>query len=117
MGSVPISTASSGPRSQTRSLQAGSGGHDKPMDWTQLLIAGTLVASGTMILTGHKRSGAAVAAAGAALALIEEQDTVVEWWKKLPQVLGQAQDFLVRVEHYLDEAATQGHRIQNILRR
>jgi hypothetical protein len=88
-----------------------------PVDWAQLLIAGTLVAGGAMIVTGHRRAGTAVAAAGAALALIEEQDVIVEWWKKLPEFLGQAQGLLDRVEHYVEEASTQGSRIQSILRR
>jgi hypothetical protein len=88
-----------------------------PVDWAQLLIAGTLVAGGAMIVTGHRRAGTAVAAAGAALALIEEQDVIREWWKKMPEFLGQAQGLLDRVEHYVEEASTQGHRIQSILRR
>ena len=68
-------------------------------------------------MTGHRRAGVAVAAAGTALALLEEQEAVKEWWKNLPGYLNDAQHFLDRIEDYLKEASVQGQRIQNILRK
>jgi len=81
------------------------------------IAAGAVVAGGALMVTGHRKAGMAVAAAGTALALLEEQELVVDWWKSLPTYLGQAQDFLEKVEHYLAEATVQGQRIQGILRR
>ena len=86
-------------------------------NWTQYLAAGTLLAGGTLLVTGHRRAGVAVAAAGTALALLEEQEAVKEWWKNLPGYLNDAQHFLGRIEDYLKEASVQGQRIQNILRK
>jgi hypothetical protein len=86
-------------------------------DWTNLIVAGTLLAGGALMVAGHRRAGLAVATAGTALALLEEQDALAEGWKKLPQYLSDAQDFLDKVEHYLGEASIQGQRLQSILHR
>jgi hypothetical protein len=86
-------------------------------DWTHYLAAGTLVAGGVLMATGHKRAGMAVAAAGTALALVEEQEAIKSWWKNLPGYLDDAQEFLDKIEGYLKEAAVQGQRLQGILGR
>ncbi len=84
-------------------------------DWTHFVAAGTLLAGGVLIATGRRRAGVAVAAAGTALALFEEQEAVKAWWKKLPGYLNDAQHFLDKIEEYLQEASVQGQRIQSIL--
>jgi len=89
----------------------------KSQDWPTWVAAGAVVAGGALMVTGNRRAGLAVAAAGTALALIEEQDVVTTFWKKLPDYLNQAQDFLDQVERYMAEASVQGQRIQSILRR
>jgi hypothetical protein len=86
-------------------------------DWTHYVAAGTLLAGGVLIATGRRRAGVAVAAAGTAMALLEEQETVKTWWKNLPGYLSDAQDFLDKIEGYLKEASVQGQRIQSILRK
>lgn len=86
-------------------------------DWTHLLAAGTIIAGGALIAAGRRRSGLAVAATGTALALLEEQDVVKEWWHAIPGYLNDAQVFLDRIEHYLQEASVQGQRLQGILKR
>ena len=69
------------------------------------------------MIAGHKKAGVAVAAAGTAFALLEEPAVIQSWWKNLPGYLAQAQTFLDEVEHYLQEAAAQGQRIQGVFRR
>jgi len=86
-------------------------------NWTQYVAAGTLMAGGALIVTGHRRAGVAVAAAGTALALLEEQEAVKEWWRNLPGYLNDAQHFLDSIESYLKEASIQGQRLQGILRK
>jgi hypothetical protein len=86
-------------------------------DWTHYVAAGTVIAGGALIATGHRRAGMAVAATGAALALLEEQDAVKSWWKNVPAFLSEAQTFLDKVDGYLKEASVQGARLQGILRR
>jgi len=90
--------------------------HRRP-DWTHFLAAGTVVAGGLIIASGRRRTGMTVAALGTAMALVEEQDSVKLWWRRLPGLLDQAQYFLDRAEVYLKEATEKGHRLQGILRR
>jgi hypothetical protein len=113
MVAVPIPRTSQ--PTQLRSL--GSGAPAKQQDWTHLLAAGTVVAGGALMVAGHKKAGLAVAAAGTALALLDEPAVIESWWKNLPGYLAEAQAFLDKVEEYLQEASVQGHRIQSILRR
>ena len=127
MVAVPIPR--SGTSSQARhpqsfgSYPAGSASLPAPAqqssspDWTHYVAAGTLVAGGVLMVTGHKRAGMAVAAAGTVLALIEEQESIKSWWKGLPGYLDDAQEFLDKIEGYLQEAAVQGERLQGMLRR
>ena len=119
MVTLPISRSSASKEARTPKVLSGNAGsqQDKPLDWTHLLVAGSLVAGGVMILGGRRRAGVAIAAAGTALALLEDQEIVVSWWRKLPNFMARAQDFLDRVEHYAEQASAQGHRIQDILRR
>jgi hypothetical protein len=86
-------------------------------DWTNLVAAGAVVAGGALMVTGHKRAGLAVAAAGTVLALLDEPEAVGTWWRSLPRYLNGAQDLLDRVEGYLEEANVQGQRLKSILRR
>ena len=102
--------------SGSASLPAPSAATPSP-DWTHYLAAGTLVVGGVLMVTGHKRAGMAVAAAGTALALVEEQESIKSWWKNLPGYLNDAQEFLDKVEGYLQEANLQGQRLQGMLRR
>ena len=90
---------------------------EKAPDWTHLLAAATLLTGGALIATGHRKAGMAVAAAGTAMALLEEQETVKKWWESLPGYLDDAQTFLDSIEAYLKEASVQGHRIQSILKK
>ncbi len=86
-------------------------------DWTHYVAAGTVVVGGALIATGHRRAGMTIAAAGTALALLEEQEAVKSWWKNVPAFLNEAQHFLDKVEEYLKDASVQGQRLQSILRR
>jgi hypothetical protein len=113
MVAVPIPRT--GEPIQMRSL--GSGAPAKQQDWTRLLAAGTVIAGGALMVTGHKKIGLTVAAAGTALALLDEPAMVESWWKNVPDYLTQAQKFLDEIEGYIQEATEQGHRIQSILRR
>jgi hypothetical protein len=98
------------------SLPAPASG-SQPQDWTHWVAAGVVIAGGALMITGNRRAGVAVAAAGTALALIEEQDAIAEIWQNVPEYLSRAQDFLDKVEQYLAEASAQGQRIQSLLRR
>lgn len=112
MVAVPISRSI--PASVPNPIPAVSADQDEMLHW---ITAATLVVGGVLLVTGNRKAGLAVAAAGTALALLEEQESIKEWWERLPGHLSQAQSFLDNVEHYLGEASAHGQRLQSILRR
>jgi hypothetical protein len=89
----------------------------KSPDWIHWMAAGAVVAGGVLIVTGNRRAGLAIAAAGTTLALIEEKNAVAGFWRSLPGYLVQAHDVLDQIEHYMGKATIQGQRIQRIMRR
>jgi hypothetical protein len=83
--------------------------------WTRSLAAGSLVVGAVLLVTGRRRSGLAVAAAGAALAVLEHPEAVKEAWEALPRWVRSGQDLLVRVEDFVDELNKQGARLKKVL--
>jgi len=114
MVAIPISPTSS---TQLQKISPRQPVSAQKNDWSHLVAAGTVLAGGALMVAGRKKAGMAVAAAGTALALLEDQETVQGWWNRLPEFLGQAQVFLDKAEVYLKQATVQGQRIQGILRR
>lgn len=83
--------------------------------WTRTVAAGSLVVSAVLLLTGRRRSGVAVAAAGAAVALMENPQAVRDAWNSLPRIVRSGQDFMVRMEDFVDELNKQGIRLRKVL--
>ena len=82
------------------------------MPWTRSLAAGSLLVSAILLITGRRKSALAVAAAGAAVALLENPDAVREFWDQVPRLLRSSQDFLVRIEDFTEELNKQGGRLR-----
>lgn len=83
--------------------------------WTRSVAGGTLVVGAILLITGKRRSGLAVAAAGAAVTLLENPKAVKDAWDSMPRLVRASQDFLVRVEDFVDELNKQGIRIRKVL--
>lgn len=83
--------------------------------WQRAVAAGALVASACLLLSGRRKSAVAVAAAGTAVALLENPDAARELWESVPGYLRKGQDFLVRVESFVDEVAKQGNKLRNTI--
>jgi hypothetical protein len=86
-------------------------------DWIRVIAAGSLAASGVLLMAGKRRAGLVVAATGTALIVIDQQDAVRNWWNQLPGYLEEVQSVLGRVQGAVDELAVQGDRLRNILQR
>ena len=85
--------------------------------WVRVAAAGTLAGSGALLMAGKRRAGLALASAGAALTILDQQETVRLWWNHLPEYLSEAQHMLNRVQGAVDELAHQGERLRGILSR
>ena len=84
-------------------------------DWLLYAAAGTLMAGGVLLVTGNRKAGLAVAATGAALAMLDQQETVKAVWDALPEYLGEVQGLLARIEGTVEEITAQGARLRAAL--
>ncbi|MGA7521526.1 MAG: hypothetical protein WBW84_03535 [Acidobacteriaceae bacterium] len=82
------------------------------MPWIRTVAAGSLLVGAVLLFAGRRKSALAVAAAGAAVALLENPDAVREFWEQMPRLLRSSQDFLVRIEDFMEELNKQGIRLR-----
>jgi len=87
------------------------------VNWVSLAAAGTLATSGVLLVNGQRRAGLVTAAAGTALAMLDQQEAVRKWWDALPACLTEAQNILARVQTALDDIAAQRERLHQLLDR
>lgn len=85
------------------------------MPWTRSVAAGTLVIGALLLISGKRRSGLAVAAAGAAVGLLENPKAIKDAWDSMPRFVRASQDVLVRIEDFVDELNKQGIRLRKVL--
>lgn len=83
--------------------------------WTRSVAAGSLIVSALLLISGKRKSGLAVAAAGAAIALLENPGAVKDAWESMPRFVRAGQDFLLRVEDFVEELNKQGGRLRKVL--
>lgn len=83
--------------------------------WTRAVAAGSLVAGAVLLVTGRRKSALAVAAAGAAVALLENPEIVRDAWDAMPRLVRTSQDFLGRIEDFVDELNKQGIRLRKVV--
>lgn len=83
--------------------------------WQRAVAAGSLVAGACLFLSGRRKVALAVAAAGAAVGLLEHPEAARELWEALPQYLRKGQDALVRIEDFVNEVTKQGSKLRSSL--
>ena len=84
-------------------------------NWARFAAGGSLLASGLLLLTGNRKAGLATAAAGTALALLDQQETVKAWWDALPGYIDNVQRGLGKVEASVAELESQRARLDKVL--
>lgn len=85
--------------------------------WTRAVAAGSLIAGAYLLFSGRRKAALAVAAAGAAVAVLEHPETAREVWEKVPGYLRAGQDFLVRAEDFIEDLAKKGEKFREALTR
>jgi hypothetical protein len=106
---VPLSRMENDAKSNRRILEC------EGTNWARIAAGGSLLASGLLLLSGHRKSGLVTAATGTALALLDQQETVKLWWDALPGYIDKVQDLLGRVEASVSELEGQRVRLEKIL--
>ncbi len=86
-------------------------------DWTGIVASGALIAGGLLLLTGKRRIGTVLAASGAALALLEEQEAIRQLWEQLPGYIDEAQHLADRVQSTVEDLAVKRADLRRILAR
>jgi len=112
---VPLTKPVDDPDNRPETAPGGLLGSRSEM--VRFAAAGTLVASGALLLSGNRRAGMLAAAAGTALAMLDEQATLRLWWDALPVYLDEAQALLGRVQGAIDDIATQREKLRAIFAR
>lgn len=111
---VVVPLAASGNEPETPS----AGGHETASRyWVRVAAAGALATSGVLLMGDKRRAGLITAAAGTALAILDQQETVCNWWSHLPGYLEEMQHVLNKAQGAVDELSAQGERLRNILSR
>jgi len=83
--------------------------------WTRVVAAGSLLASAWLLFTGRRKAALAIAAGGAAVALLENPDVAREFWKGIPDYLHSAKDMLVRAEEFVEDVAEKGNKLRQTI--
>ncbi len=86
-------------------------------EWMRAGIGGTLLAGSLLLLTGKRKAGLLVTAAGTALVLLEEQDTVRAWWNALPGYLEDAQRMLDQAQTTIDDLTAKRDKLMGLFGR
>ncbi|HWA94278.1 MAG TPA: hypothetical protein VG844_06720 [Terracidiphilus sp.] len=89
---------------------------DEEIDWIKIAAGGSLVAGGLLVLTGNRKSGLAAAAAGTALALLDQQSVIRKWWNQMPAYVDQLQGILGKVREAVDEVASKREALREALK-
>jgi hypothetical protein len=95
--------------SQTKAGKTDSG------EWTGIVASGALIAGGLLLLLGKRRIGTVLAASGAALALLEEQEAVRVLFQQLPGYIDEAQRLADRVQDTVEDLAEKRASLRRIL--
>jgi hypothetical protein len=86
-------------------------------NWLRLAAAGTLAASGALMITGNRRAGLVTAVSGVALAVIDQHDTVCKWWDALPGFLEELQGLLSKTQAAVEDLSAQSEKLRHAMTR
>jgi hypothetical protein len=91
--------------------------HQQSPDWMGITVGSTFLVGSLLLLSGKKRAGLAVTAAATALTLLDQQETIREWWNSLPQYLDEAQSLLDQAQSTIDDLAAKREKLRAMFNR
>ena len=86
-------------------------------DWLGTAVGGTFLVGGLLLLSGKKKAGLVVTAGAMALTLVDQKDTVREWWGTLPRYLDDAQRLLDQASTTIDDLAAKRDKLRSMFNR
>jgi len=87
------------------------------VDWVKIAACGSLLTGGLLLLSGQKRGGLVMAAAGTALALMDHEEALRDWWEAMPGYVDRAQSMLEQVQDVVENITEKGESLRRVLSR
>jgi hypothetical protein len=112
MSAIPLPT-----REYSEARAESSAQSLKEADWMRIGVGSTLLAGSLLLLTGKRRLGLVVTAAGTALAMLEHKEVVREWWDALPEYLDKAQSLLDQAQETIDDVTAKRDKVMSLFSR
>lgn len=84
-------------------------------NWIRYAAAGTLAASGVLLVTGQRKIGLVTALSGAVLALVDQQEAVLKCWDRLPEFLEDLQGLLGKAQTAVEDLSSQSEKLRKVL--
>jgi hypothetical protein len=109
MGIVQIRKQNDDSTEQTNMAQ-----NDNP-DWIKFAAGGALITGGLLLLTGQRRAGAVVGAAGAGLALVDQKENVRTVWNQVPGYIDRLQTLINQVEEKVEAFSSKRDSLHQVL--
>jgi|SRR6516225_8094247 hypothetical protein len=89
----------------------------KESDRMGMAAGGAFLAGGLLLLSGKKKAGLAVTASAMVLTLLDQQETIREWWYTLPKHLDNAQRLLDHAHNTIEDLSAKRDKLRSIFNR
>jgi hypothetical protein len=86
-------------------------------DWVGIASGSALLAGALLLLSGRKRAGLVVAAGATAVTMLDQKETILDWWHALPQHLDNVQRFLDQTQHRVENLSAAREKLHGIFKK
>ena len=86
-------------------------------DWVGIAAGGTFLAGALLMLSGKKKAALAVTGSAMAMSLLDQRETVREWWTSIPRHLDNAERFLGHAENTIKDLASKRDKLRSMFNR
>jgi hypothetical protein len=89
-------------RKDVSAVETNTAQTDSP-DLVKFAAGGALIAAGVLLLANKRRAGMVLGAAGAGLAVVDQQDTVRHVWNEIPGYVDRLQSLINQAQGKIDK--------------
>jgi hypothetical protein len=89
--------------------------HDR--DWVRIAAGGSFLAGGLLLLSGKKKAGLAVTSGAMALTLLDQKETIKEWWQTIPKHLDNVERLLGHAQNTIEDLAAKRDKLRSMFNR
>jgi len=82
-------------------------------DWVGIGAGSAFLAGAVLLLTGRKKAGIAVTAGAMTLTLLDQQETLKQWWHTLPKYLDDVEHLLDRAHHTIEDLGSKRDKLRS----